>query len=506
MKILIARMNHETNTFSPVPTPLSAFGMNGPTYDKNAYEENLGGRTAMSAFIDLATAAGAEMITPISAMANPSGPVAAVAYEEMCDRIVSAAKGCDTMMLDLHGAMVAENSQDGEGDLLARLKESYPNKLITVALDLHGNVTQKMIDNADIIVSFKTYPHVDMYETGEHAGRLLLAQLRGEINPVIAWRRLPLMTHTLKSADKSAAMHEAIQSAKAAERDGILAVSVLAGFALADITAPCISVVTVGKDADSAEQAAERIAAQIWASKNGFVYKSPPLADSIHKAADMARRDGIQSDGCGNPQGPVLLLDHSDNCMSGGTCDTMDVLQEALAQGLGNIGVGPLCDPEAVDQLVRAGEGAIVTIDLGNKRPLTSLGLIKKPVRLTGQVKRITNGEYIISGPTYTGLKCSMGRSALFACENVEIVVTERTQEAWDLGVFTSLGLDPAGKRFLLLKSRMYCRPVFFPMGRGFVECDSSGVTSSNYDLFPFKNVRRPVYPLDRDVRWKGRD
>ncbi|UHL63621.1 M81 family metallopeptidase [Paralcaligenes sp. KSB-10] len=504
MKLLIARMNHETNTFSPVPTPLASFGIDGPTYGADAYAENLGGRTAMSAFIDLAKAAGADLITPISATANPSGPVEKTAYDTLCRHILDASDHCDAMMLDLHGAMVAENSHDGEGDLLERLKARHPEKAIAVALDLHGNVTQKMMDNADIIVSFKTYPHIDMYETGEHAGRLLLARLKGEISPALAWERLPLMTHTLKSASNSPAMCAAIQAAREAEQSSVLAASVLAGFALADIPAPCISVVTVGKDAASARQAARQIALKIWASREGFVYHSPPLAESIGSAKALAAKAGPQA-GCGNPQGPILLLDHSDNCMSGGTCDTMDVLQEALTQGLGNIGVGPLCDPQAVEQLVHAGEGATVTLQLGNKRPLTSLGIVKEPVTLTGQVKHLGNGEYIISGPTYTGMKCSMGRTALFACGDLEIVITERTHEPWDLGVFTCVGLDPARKSFLLLKSRMYCRPVFFPIAKGFVECDSSGVTSSNYALFPFKNVHHPVYPLDPNTHWPNR-
>jgi microcystin degradation protein MlrC len=502
MKLLIARMNHETNTFSPVPTPLSAFGANGPTYGADAYAENHGGRTAMSAYIDLAEAAGADIVTPVSAMANPSGPVAADAYDTLCRCIIDAAQDCDALMLDLHGAMVAENSQDGEGDLLERLKTRYPGKPIAVALDLHGNVTQKMIANADVIVSFKTYPHVDMYETGEHAGRIFLDMLAGKTTAAIAWERPPLMSHTLKSADLSPAMHAAIDAARAAEQEEVLAVSVLAGFSLADIPAPCVSVVVVGRDTDSAQRVARRVAEQIWADRAGFVYASPPLAESIRIAEELSELPGIQSEGCFNPKGPVLLLDHSDNCMSGGTCDTMDVLEEAVAQGLGNIGVGPLCDPEAVEQLIRAGEGTTATVRLGNKRALDKLGIVKRPLELTGVVKKLTNGEYVITGPTYTGLKCSMGATALFACGDLEIVVTSRTQEPWDLGVFTSVGLDPEQKDYLLLKSRMYCRPVFFPIARGFVECDSAGVTSSNYDLFPFRNVQRPVYPLDADVQW----
>ena len=140
MRVLIARFNHETNTFSPVPTPLEAFA---PTYGEQAYQENLGMRTAMAAFIDAARSAGATMVTPVSATANPSGPVHAAAYDEIAGRIVDAAAGCDAIFLDLHGAMVAENTLDGEGDLLARVRAAAPGVPIGVALDLHGNITKK---------------------------------------------------------------------------------------------------------------------------------------------------------------------------------------------------------------------------------------------------------------------------------------------------------------------------------------------------------------------------
>ncbi|HWL29471.1 MAG TPA: M81 family metallopeptidase, partial [Burkholderiaceae bacterium] len=496
MKILIARLNHETNTFSPVPTPLSAFGIDGPDFDEAAYAANKGARTAMGAFIELAEAAGAELVTPLSATANPSGPVDAQAYRTMCQHILDAAPGCDAMMLDLHGAMVVQDNDDGEGDLLERLRALCPNAPIAVALDLHGNVTEKMIANADIVTGFKTYPHVDMYEAGDLAGRILMAHLRGGPRPVTAWRRLPLMSHTLQSSTQAPAMRAAVEQARKLEEQGsVYAATVMAGFALADIPAPCVSVITVGKDRASAQQAADALAQDIWSQREGFVYRSPPLAESIAQARRMADEPTAQP-GCGDPNGPVLLLDHSDNCMSGGTCDTMDVLEEALKQGLTDIAVGPLCDPEAVEAMFRAGEGATISLPLGNKRALDSIGIRKTPVTLEGKVARLSNGEYVITGPTYHGMKCSMGRTALFVSGDVEIVVTEKTHEPWDLGVFTCVGVDPSRKRFLLLKSRMYCRPVFFPLAKGYVECDSTGVTSSNYDLFPFKKVQRPVYPL----------
>ncbi|WP_042290994.1 M81 family metallopeptidase [Paraburkholderia mimosarum] len=496
MKFLIARMNHETNTFSPVRTPLSAFGWNGPDWGYDAYRANRGMRTAMAAFLDAARRAGAEVATPVSAAANPSGPVAADAYAAICDAIVAAAPGCDAVMLDLHGAMVAEQSADGEGDLLARVRAALPDAPIAVALDLHANVTQKMIDHADVIVSFKTYPHVDMYETGEHAARLLLDRLHGRVRPVLAWRQPPLMTSTLRSATAEGAMRRAVEAARAAEAevDGVLAVSVLPGFSLADIPAPCISVVAVGDgNRAAADAVAERIARQIWDARDEFVYRSAPLAESVARAAALAR----------GAQRPVLMLDHGDNCMSGGPCDTMDLLEAALAHGLDGIVSGPLCDPEAVAQLIGAGVGAAVTVLVGNRFPSHG-GAQRARFRATGVVRAITDGEYVITGPTYTGQRSHMGRSVVLDLGPATLVVTERTQEPWDLGVFESVGIDPRRARFLLLKSRMYCRPVFVPIAAALVECDSRGVTSSDYGLFRYERLARPVYPLDAVDRWNG--
>ncbi len=494
MKLLIARMNHETNTFSPVATPLEAFGRSGPSWGEDALRENKGMQTAMSAFIDAAECEHAQYVTPVSASANPSGPVAAAAYDTICNAIVEAAQGCDAVLLDLHGAMVAENSADGEGDLLARVRAALPDAPIGVALDLHGNVTQKMIDNADVIVSFKTYPHVDMYETGAHAARLLFDLIHQRARPVIAWCQPPLLTHTLRSATAEGAMKRAVDAARAAEAGGMLAVSVLSGFSLADIAAPCISVVVVGDgDHAAADRAAQRIAQQIWDDREDFFYRSAPLADSVAQAAALAK----------GADKPVLLLDHGDNCMSGGTCDTMDLLAEVLKQRLDGVVSGPLCDPEAVAALHKAGVGATVTLPVGNKLASEAVKP-QAPLTLTGVVRALTDGEYTISGPTYTGQRAYMGRAAVLDIGAATLVLTERTHEPWDLGVFESVGIDPRRARFLLLKSRMYCRPVFVPIAAALVECDSRGVTSSDYGLFDFERVKRPVYPLDADARWQS--
>ncbi|HEY1229128.1 MAG TPA: M81 family metallopeptidase, partial [Ramlibacter sp.] len=358
MKILIARMNHETNTFSPVPTPLESFD---PQFGDAALRSQSGMRTAMSAFLDAAQRRGAAVVTPLAAMAKPSGPVHAAAYETMCKAIVDAAAGCDAILLDLHGAMVAEHLPDGEGELLARVRGAAPGVPVGVALDLHGNVTDRMVANADVMVGFKTYPHIDMYETGEHVARLLLQVVDGQARYAVQWQRLPLLCHTLRSTTLTGAMKKVVDSARQAETDGIPAATVFAGFPLADIEAPCMSVVVTGH-ADAAGVArakavASRIAQEILAQREGFIYHAEPLARSLERARAIAE----------SADKPVLLLDHGDNCMSGGTCDTTDVLQAALAAGLRDIAVGPIADPESVAAMFAAGVGQPCELELGNK-------------------------------------------------------------------------------------------------------------------------------------------
>ena len=492
MRVVVARINHETNTFSPVPTPLQAFE---PRWGEDACAAARGTRTAMAAFLDLAAELGAEVSTPVLAMANPSGPVEDAAYQAMTDAIVDAvAQGCDAVLLDLHGAMVTDTRDDAEGELLERVRAAAPGVPVAVALDLHGNVTHRMVEHADIVVSFETYPHVDMYETGAKAGRLLARMLAGEIRPVIAWRRPPLMTHTLRVATARGAMRRAVQAARQAEREGLLSASVLAGFALADIPAPCLSIVAIS-NANPAQAAsrAERIARQAWDERSDFIYHSEPLARSMSRARELA---------AGTGSGPVLLLDHGDNCMSGGTCDDMEVLRAALEHELDDILVGPVCDPQAVAQLIAGGVGARAALLVGNKRPLTKLGITKQPLMLEGTVRAVCDGRYTVTGPTYTGQIMEMGRTVLFDTRAARLVITERTQEPLDTGVFTCVGEDSRRARYLLLKSRMYCRPVFEPFSRGLVECDGRGVTSSDYSLFPFRRLQRPVYPLDEGTSW----
>ena len=175
----------------------------------------------------------------------------------------------------------------------------------------------------------------------------------------------------------------------------------------------------------------------------------------------------------------------------------MTTLREALKQGLTDIAVGPLRDPEAVSVLIEAGLGSVVTLPVGGKTDMPAINKKGEPLELTGVVKNVTNGEYVITGPQFTGVKASMGRTVVFDTGDTEIVITEKLQEPWDQGVFTSVGIEPTSKKYLLLKSRMYFRPVFLPIAKHSIYCAGVGVGSSDWTIFNYEKIRRPIYPLD---------
>jgi microcystin degradation protein MlrC len=222
----------------------------------------------------------------------------------------------------------------------------------------------------------------------------------------------------------------------------------------------------------------------MWKIREEFVYRGEPLEDAVTRAKALT-------------EGPVLLLDHADNVGSGGTQDVMVVIEEVLRQGLKDVAVAAVYDPDAVKTMQEAGIGSTVTLQLGGKTEMPSIDMRGEPLEVTGTVKTLTNGEWIVRGPMYTGVKVSMGHSAVLDTGDVEIVITSQHHEPWDVGVFTSVGIQPEHKRYLLLKSRIHYRAGFGDLGKHTITCDGHGVTTSDNTLLDFRKVRRPIYPLD---------
>jgi len=494
-RFVVAQIKHETNTFSPIATPLTSFGYGeGPLYGADARDALTGTNSPFAAFLDVAARESAEVVTPIAAESWPSNRASRETFEMLVRPLEEAVRrGCDAVFLDLHGAMVVEGADDAEGEILRRVRAIAPRVPVAVAFDYHTNLSPETIANATIITGYKTYPHVDMYEAGRLAGETLARTLRGEIQPVIAWGWLPLVPSIMRHAPEDGPSGDIIALAREAERDErVLAATLLPAFAHADTPFTGCSAVVVG-DArrggrESAQAVCDAMLKIAWDRREEYVYRPQPLADSV----THARRLGEQ-----NPAGPVLLIDHCDNCGSGGAQDVMKVIAEILRQGLDDVAIAPIRDPDAVAKIVAAGIGANVTLALGGKTDMPAIGLAGRPLEVSGRVRAITDGEIVFTGPMYTGVRSHLGRTAVLDTGRARIVVTERPHEPFDLVVFRHCGIEPTRVRYLMLKSRIHYRAGFKPIASHIVECQGEGVTNADLSVYPYGKLKRPIYPLD---------
>ena len=433
MRLLLATMSHETNTFSPVPTKLARFCRDGVTLLKGQaaieYYRNTG--TCMGGFLNVAAEAGAEVVVPVCASAPPSGRVDAGAFETFCSLICDEVRkgGFDGIMLDLHGAMAAEGFEDGEGELLRRVRAIDAVTPVAVAYVMHANVFDDMVRLATVVAGYHTYPHVDMRQTAERAGRVLLRAMRGEVRPVSAWGSAPMLPHVMARGTHMFPNKDLQAMCAGWEASGrALAASLFVGFPHADVSMAGLSavVVTDGDVAD-AQAMVDELIGFAWKARREFMFAIAPLEESVARAKNAV------------VDGPVFLLDHYDNCASGGTMDTTEVLAEILRQGLEDVVFFGIYDPEAVEACVAAGVGAEVSLDVGAKLPMPLL-----PV----------------------------------------------------------LGIDASKKKYVAIKSRVHWRADLGQLAKEIVECAGVGVCTSDYAQLTFRNVRRPIFPLEPELGW----
>ncbi|MBE0612513.1 MAG: M81 family metallopeptidase [Burkholderiales bacterium] len=496
-RFVIALIKHETNTFSPIATPLSAFGHgNGPSFGEDAKAAFAGSNTPFAAFLDIARREGAEAVTPVAAESWPSNMATRATFDALVQPLEDAVRaGCDACFLDLHGAMVVDGCEDAEGEILKRLRRIRADLPIAVSFDYHTNLSPDSVANASVITGYKTYPHVDMYETGMLAGDILARSLRGEARPVMAWGWLPLVSSVMRHAPEDGPSGEILDYARAMEKSGrVLAATLLPGFPHADTPYTGVSAVVVADaraDAGAratAQQVCDRMLAIAWERRAEYAFHPEPLAQSVARARAL---------GASRHEGPILLIDHCDNCGSGGSQDVMLVVEEILRQNLDDVAIGPIRDPQAVAQMVAAGIGSNVNVLLGGKTEMPSIGLSGKPLQLAGRVRNITDGEIVFTGPMYTGLKSHLGRTVVLDTGRAQIVVTERHHEPFDQVIFRHCGIEPAKKKFIMLKSRIHYRAGFKPIAAHIVECAGAGVTNADLSVYNYRRLVRPIFPLD---------
>ena len=494
-RVLIAGFKHETNTFSPLPTDLASYAARALRRGKEVPENYRGTATELGSFFDAATKYGWELIHPIAADATPSGKVTREAYETIAGEILAPIeKGPkpDAVLLSLHGAMVAEDFDDGEGELLRRVREKVgPDTPIAVTLDLHVNFTDAMARHADALVSYRTYPHTDLVETGQRAAALVDRMLRGEKLHTQVARRALLegVDHGRTTAPGPMLETLARADAAMAANPRIADISINAGFAWADMHDTGPSAVVVSEKGFDGGLVAGELMDYVWQTRDRVTVTPFGLQEGLAAIRAALKKGG---------DGPVVVADFADNPGGGGLNDSVALLEGLLAiavdEKLARAACASICDMEARDACVAAGEGASVSLKLGGK-----LGSgFHAPIALSGKVMRITDGRFTFSGPMGRGDRIDMGPTAVLRVGNVDIVVAGSRHQSRDPGFFTHAGIVPEQQQLLMVKSMQHFRAAFAPMAREIVVVDSGdGLTSHKLKSLPFRKLRRPIYPLD---------
>lgn len=485
-RVLIAEFMHETNTFSVQLTGSEAFEAHGVYRDNAIPAAFRGTRSSMGAAFEAADEFGWTLVHPLVTGANPSGRVTTEAFERFAGLILDACQGLDGVLLHLHGAMATEDSDDGEGELLARMRSRLgPAIPIVAVLDLHATLTQAMADNANALISYRTYPHIDQYERTWQAARLLQRAMAGEIRPRVAVARRPILYALDGGRTTSPPFLELLRRADELEASGkALVVSIQAGFSSADVHDIGPSVAVTADDRAAGQAIAEELMDYAWEQRHFSSISFTPLQEAMARAkAGEGRHDK-----------PLLISDYSDNPGSGAYGDATNLLRAVLDAGLANVGFHAICDPEAALAAQAAGVGNSVRLTLGGKVDPTTGG---GPLTLDAHVVALTDGRFIAYGPMGGGTWRNYGLSALLRVDGVEIIVITHNGQATDLAQFTSLGLDPTRKSTLIVKSMQHFRAAFQPIAREVLEVDTGALSTRNFKERPYKAVRRPIFPLD---------
>jgi microcystin degradation protein MlrC len=486
VNIAIASILQESNTFSPVATRYEDFD---PVFGAAVLRRHAGKLTEMGGFIDILCASGAEIRPVCAAWAITANRLVRADFERLAEGFEKNLRRAKpgALLLAMHGAQTAEGEDDVEGYILGRARAVLgPDVPIVMTLDLHANVTRRMATLANAIVGYHTYPHVDMFEVGQKAARLMLRVLSGEVKPCMVLRKLPLIIQAEKSQSSSGPMHAMIATAQKWERSGQAeAVSIFPVQPWMDIDEMGCAVVAVTNGNErTARKQADTLARRLWDEKALYEAELTPAPEAIARALAI---DG----------GPVVLSESSDSTGSGSPGDSTGVLKHLLRAPLTGPAAIFLVDPAAVAQAIASGIGTTVSMAIGGAFDKKH----SKPVKVKGVVKLISDGRWVARARGYnTGITTCMGRAVVLEVGLVLILIAERSAMTVDPELFRSHGIDPVHCKIVVVKSPNGFRAAYAPIAREMIVVDTPGVSSANLRTLPFRRVPRPIYPLDRDT------
>ncbi|MFP4501920.1 MAG: M81 family metallopeptidase [Candidatus Hydrogenedentota bacterium] len=493
MRIGIAGFLHESNTFAGQATRLRHFeeaalhegGALLPVW-REAHHE-LGG------FIAGCEEAGAEAAPLLAAWATPMGPLTDETYEALAGRLCNALREAgpiDGLLLALHGAMGSESRVSADSETLRRVRAvTGPELPIVVSLDMHANIAPDMVRLPTATLAYTTYPHVDQRERGLECARLLVRTVRGEVRPVQAHVKLPLLIHIVQQytgAGPMAAVMGAMR--RLGGEGGMLAASVAPGYIYADTPHMGVSVLAVADgDQHRANQAAEELASFVWARRDKLNAALPDVKEAVRRAAETP--------------GVVCLMDSGDNIGAGSPGDSTLLFEEVRRQGLRGACV-VLCDPEAALQCAEAGEGAPVTLAVGGKTDAYH----GAPATVQGTVVHVSDGRFVEPEARHGGLgDGNQGRTAVIKTSGGHTVILNSLRiMPTSLEQLLSLGVDPVAHRFVIVKGVTAPLAAYGPIASAVIAVDSPGASRAGPESYTYTQRPKPLYPLEDAACWES--
>jgi len=482
MKVFIACLGTETNTFSNMPTGLQNFQetmlYHGDATSSGAHLFAL----PMRIWRQRAEAHQAEVVESLAAFAQPGGVTVRRVYEGFRDEILTdlkAALPVDIVFLSLHGAMVVDGYDDCEGDLLARVRELVgPDTIVGAELDLHCSLTPQILDAADAVITFKEYPHIDAGERAEELFELCLKARRGEVRPRMAVHDLRMVSMWRTPVEPAAGIVRRMQELEG--QNGVLSVSLAHGFPWDDVpdASAKVLVVTDG-DGDQAAAVARDVGEMIWELKD----ETHPTGLEIDAALDL---------GVAAPAGPIVLADLGDNAGVGAPSDSTFILRRLLERGIANAATGLYWDPVAVRFCKEAGEGASFDLRIGGKVGVAS----GDPVDLRVTVRRIIPDAY----QTFSTSRAGMGDAVWVSADNdLDLILNSVRTQTFHPDAFEQFGIDLAAKQVVVVKSTQHFYAGFVPMAREIHYVAAPGAIPMDFAGIGFEKFTQPYWPRVAD-------
>lgn len=494
LRIATAGYQHESNTFSAIPASLDQWRRSGFLEDAAAIRAEY--ETSQSTLAGFFAAAkkdpGVELVPLFFTRLTPMGALTPEATEFIFGRIVQALRDngpWDAVLLPLHGAAVSESALDADGELVRRVREAVGPKVpIGVSLDMHANIAQQLVDNADIVTVYQTNPHIDAFAQAVSCAELTFQTARGLIRPTRALEMPPLVVNILNQGTSDAPMRDLLKVADVqSQRPGVLSVSVVEGYPYADVPEMGMSFIAItNNDAALARDVAQQMARAAWALREPLNQGGTPVDEALLRAQAA-------------PAGPVVLFDVGDNVGGGGPGDSTHLLHAARRLGVTQL-LQAVCDPQVVRMAQAAGVGGRVEADIGGK----SDALHGTPFSIKAQVTALSDGHYEETGPTHGGFRFyNDGPScALRTDDGLTLVLTSRAAGSSSLQQFRALGIEPTAMKIVVAKGVHSPRPAMEPIAKQMIWVATPGVTTADLSTFTYKHRRVPLFPLERNTHW----